>query len=336
MSAATVAESATGAPTSEPSNPASTHEPVIHVRGLCRTFGTLEAVKGLDLDIHRGEVFGLLGPNGAGKSTTFRMLLGLLAPTSGVARVLDLEMPRQSEALRPLVGYMPQHFSLYGDLSVEENLDFVAEVFGLGDGRRERVEAVMSEYELLERCQQRAATLSGGWKQRLALAAATIHRPELLFLDEPTAGVDPERRRIFWQKLFELAAGGMTIIVSTHYMDEATRCHRLAMVRDGQLAALGTPVDLVEALRHRSLEVSGEDPATLLPWLQAQTQVASVAQLGTRVHVLLTPDAPPAATLGPELERWLRSQGYPAATVRVAEPNLEDVFVALTQGENFG
>lgn len=311
--------------------------PVIRVSSLKRFFGPLKAVDGIDLDVWEGEVFGLLGPNGAGKSTLFRMLLGLLAPTSGEARVLELEMPRQAEALRPMAGYMPQRFSLYEDLSVEENLEFIAQIFGLDrHQRRRRIEASLEEHGLGERRRQRPATLSGGWKQRLALAAATLHRPRLLFLDEPTAGVDPDRRRMFWQKLFELAAGGMTILVSTHYMDEAIRCHRLAMMRDGRRAALGTPTDLTRALDGRVIEVLGAAPARVIPLLEGQPPVASVTQLGNQIHVLLKAGGRKAEALLPEMAGHLAAYGLQDVRLAPSEPNLEDVFVALTLGESFG
>ena len=206
--------------------------PVIRVEGLSRRFGTLEAVRSMDLLIRRGEVFGFLGPNGAGKSTLIRMLVGLLAPSDGTAEVLGHSLPRESESLRSHIGYMTQRFSLYEDLTVEENLDFAARIFSIRRQKRKaRIETILEEYALTERRAQRAATLSGGWKQRLSLAVATVHDPELLVLDEPTAGVDPESRRTFWEKLFELAARGTTILVSTHYMDEAERCHRLCMMK---------------------------------------------------------------------------------------------------------
>ena len=213
----------------------SSREAVIEAKGVTRRFGRMLAVDAVDLRVYQGEVFGFLGPNGAGKSTLIRMLTGLLSPTAGKVEVLGLEIPRQAETLKPLVGYMTQRFSLYEDLTVLENLQFAAEIFGLAPATRwQRLSAALAEHGLEARSGQRVGSLSGGWKQRLALAVATIHRPPLLILDEPTAGVDPERRREFWEKLFELAAIGTTVLVSTHYMDEAVRCHRLAMLRDGR------------------------------------------------------------------------------------------------------
>jgi ABC-2 type transport system ATP-binding protein len=314
--------------------PEETPETVIQARDLTRRFGTLVAVDGLDLDVHRGEVFGFLGPNGAGKSTTIRMLVGLLAPSSGSVRVLGLDMPGGAERLRNQVGYMTQKFSLYDELTVEENLDFAAEIFGLGRSRRRaRVGAMLAEHELEPRRRQRSGTLSGGWKQRLALAVATIHEPELLLLDEPTAGVDPDNRRRFWERLFDLAAEGTTILVSTHYMDEAVRCHRLGMVRQGRLAAVGTPTSLTAALEGRVVEIAAEPTEDAVRALSQRPEVASATQLGDRVHALLAADGPTAAAMVPRLREDLAQAGFRDLVVEVARPNLEDVFVALLQGE---
>ncbi len=309
-------------------------EPVIEARGLTRRFGNITAVDGLDLEVHRGEVFGFLGPNGAGKSTSIRMLVGLLAPSAGTARVLGFTMPDDVEELRTRVGYMTQKFSLYDDLSVAENLEFAAEIFGLDRRRqRQRIEAVIEEYGLGDRRGQRPATLSGGWKQRLALAVATVHEPELLFLDEPTAGVDPDSRRLFWEKLFKLAAAGTTILVSTHYMDEAVRCHRICVIRDGQRAALGRPADFIQALDGRVVELWGEPTNVLMEALRRHGDIASAAQLGTRVHALLAPDAPQAGEALTRIVAELRAEGLERPGGVVARPNLEDALVALTRGE---
>jgi len=308
---------------------------VIEVRGLTRRFGQLTAVDGLDLDVYRGEVFGFLGPNGAGKSTSIRMLVGLLSPSAGSAKVLGFSMPEDVEELRPRVGYMTQKFSLYEDLSVVENLQFAAEIFGLGRRRqRQRIEEVIEQYGLGDRRRQRPATLSGGWKQRLALAVATVHEPELLFLDEPTAGVDPDTRRLFWDELFALAAAGTTILVSTHYMDEAVRCHRLCVIREGKRAALGRPSQLTEALAGRIVELWGRPTGVLMDALRRNPAVASAAQLGSRIHALLSPDGPEAEDELARLVATLESAGVEQPGGEVAEPNLEDVLVALTRGES--
>ena len=318
----------------ETGEPPEDQEVVIRARALSKSFGTVEAVRELDLEIHRGEIFGFLGPNGAGKSTTIRMLVGLMMPTSGTCHVLGCDLPGESEALRPKVGYMTQRFSLYTDLTVEENLDFAAEIFGIQRRvRKARVQEVMDEYELGPRRRQLPSQLSGGWRQRLALATATIHRPELLVLDEPTAGVDPDSRRIFWGKLFELTDGGTTILVSTHYMDEAVRCHRLGIIRDGRRVALATPTELVDAIEPRVLEFSGRPTHDVVRALQEDPSVASVIQLGHRAHVLLREDAgersAQAQTIAARLaERGLRIRGG------AAEAHLEDALIALSRGEH--
>jgi ABC-2 type transport system ATP-binding protein len=305
-------------------------EPVIQARGLRRLFGKVEAVRGVDLQVNAGEVFGFLGPNGAGKSTLIRMLTGLLPPSAGEVKVLGLDIPKQAEALKPLVGYMTQRFSLYEDLTVAENLHFAAQIFALsGKQRRERIQAAFEDYGLSERAKQRAGSLSGGWKQRLALAVATLHRPQLLILDEPTAGVDPERRRAFWEKLFELAAGGVSILVSTHYMDEAVRCHRLAMVVDGRVVGLGSPRELVAELQGRVLELASPDPEPAIAMLRQMADVASVTQLGNRVHLLLRESAVDSAGCLERLQQALTRLGGGDHQLTPCEATLEDVFVAL-------
>ena len=307
-------------------------EVVIQARGLCRTFGEIQAVRGLDLDVNRGEIFGFLGPNGAGKSTTIRMLVGLMAPTSGSCRVLGLEMPKRAEELRSRVGYMTQRFSLYTDLTVEENLDFAGEIFGLETARRRRrIEKIMEEFDLTERRRQLPAKLSGGWRQRLALAVATLHEPELLVLDEPTAGVDPDSRRVFWEKLFQLADGGTTILVSTHYMDEAVRCHRLCVIRDGVRVALATPEQLVAAVEPRVLEFSGRPSLPIVRALQADSDVASVVQLGHRVHVLLQETAGDREVVVRDLASRLKKLGLDVEGV-IADAHLEDALIVLSRG----
>lgn len=220
----------------------SSPEAVIRARGLTKRFGSLTAVDGLDLAVDRAEVFGFLGPNGCGKSTTIRMLCGLLLPSAGEIEVLGYRIPEDAEALKRRIGYMTQKFSLYEDLSVMENLDFLATVQGL-DRRaaRQRIEELLERYWLADRRKQLAGTLSGGQKQRLALAGAVLHKPDLLLLDEPTSAVDPQSRREFWDSLFELAEAGTTLLVSTHYMDEAERCTRLGILDAGRLVADGSP-----------------------------------------------------------------------------------------------
>ena len=227
----------------------------VETRGLRKTFGDLVAVEGLDLTIRKGEVFGLLGPNGSGKTTTIRMLCGLMTPTAGSASVVGYDVTRESEQIRRKIGYMSQRFGLYDDLTVDENLRFYAWIYGLrGSARTQRVEEQLADLSLVPRRHQLAGTLSGGWKQRLALACATAHRPAMLFLDEPTAGVDPASRRLFWQWIYTLARQGTTILVTTHYMDEAERCERLAFLSRGRLIAVGTVDEVTRQFDQPTIE----------------------------------------------------------------------------------
>jgi len=308
-------------------------EPVIRASGLVRRFGERTAVDHVDLEVRRGEIFGCLGPNGSGKSTLMRMLLGLLVPSAGRAEVLGHAIPEEAERLRPVVGYMTQRFSLYEELTVEENLDFCGEVFGLrSDERRVRVEQAIAREALTPYRRIRAGALSGGWKQRLALAASALHAPELLVLDEPTAGVDPQSRRVFWERLFALAGEGTTVFVSTHYMDEAIRCHRLLVMTEGRRAALGTPTQLLEPLAQRCLDLWPADPERAVAELARSPAVLSPTQLGDRVHALLRSDAQPASALQGELVAMLARAGI-SARAEPAAPTLEDVFVAILSGE---
>ncbi len=232
-----------------------TDDAAIHAEGLRKTFGELVAVDGLDLTVHRGEVFGLLGPNGSGKTTTIRMLTGLMAPGGGWATVDGVNVTTSPEQVRRRIGYMSQRFGLYDDLTVEENIRFYASVYGLrGRRRADRISELVAELGFGERLRQMAGTLSGGWKQRLALACATAHRPRVLFLDEPTAGVDPAARRQFWDLIYDFARQGITIMVTTHYMDEAERCHRLAFLSRGHLIAVGTAQEVRDQFRQPSIE----------------------------------------------------------------------------------
>jgi ABC-2 type transport system ATP-binding protein len=300
----------------------------IEAHGLTRRFGAQTAVDGVDLAIPSARIHGFLGPNGSGKTTTIRMLCGLLTPSDGSAQVLGLRVPDEAERLRREIGYMTQRFSLYEDLSVRENLDFVAEVHSLPDpARRRRVDDLLGEYRLDARADQRAGTLSGGQRQRLALAATLVHEPRLLFLDEPTSAVDPQSRREFWESLFQLVDRGATILVSTHYMDEAERCHGLSILHEGTLVAHGAPRDLAAGIDAVVVEIEAEDVRAARSALDAVPQVLSVAQLGTRLHALVAPDAPDPDTL---LRRALDAAGV-AAGVELAPASLEDVFVASTR-----
>ncbi len=300
----------------------------IMARGLSKQFGNLTAVNKLDLDVPRAKIYGFLGPNGSGKSTTIRMLCGLMAPTAGGARVLGLDVREDAAALRPRIGYMTQKFSLYGDLTVEENLQFMAGVYVYRRAARNtRIAALLDYYDLVAQRRQYAGTLSGGQKQRLALAAAVLHNPELLMLDEPTSAVDPKSRRDFWAKLFELAQSGTTILVSTHYMDEAERCHRLAILDRGTKVADGTPKELQARTGMSIVEVLADDPQRAHDVLHALPEVASVTQLGVRLRVLLPDTVDEPLKL---LQRALDKTGI-AADSAIVTASLEDVFVAVTR-----
>jgi ABC-2 type transport system ATP-binding protein len=300
----------------------------IETRGLTRRFGERVAVDRLDLRVPRARVSGFLGPNGSGKSTTMRMLCGLLTPSAGEASVLGLEMPRDAETLRARLGYMTQRFSLYEDLSVRENLEFLAAIQRLpGERRRARIAALLDEFGLTKRSGQLAGTLSGGQRQRLALAGAILHEPELLVLDEPTSAVDPQSRRDFWEALFDLAERGVTILVSTHFMDEAERCHELAILDRGRLVAAGPPQRLLAELGDAVLEVETEQPRAARECLERHPAVRGTAQLGSRLRVLADPAlAEPARALA----AWLGAAGV-SAEARPAPASLEDVFVAATR-----
>ena len=297
---------------------------------LSRHFGSVVAVDSIDLKIPRGRIFGFLGPNGSGKSTTIRMLCGLLSPTSGGVSVLGYRLPVEAELLRENIGYMTQRFSLYEDLTVLENLEFVAQIYGLGASRaKARIAENSDEFDLAPLHRRRAGTLSGGQKQRLALAAVTLHRPKLLLLDEPTSAVDPQSRRDFWDTLFELASAGTTILVSTHFMDEAERCHELAILDQGRLVASGTPTDLGRNIGTHVLEVQTDHPNRVRQSIAEEPGVLAVTQLGSRLRVMM-------AQIQPEPESRLRlllSDVDAGAQVQQVRANLEDVFVVAT---NFG
>jgi ABC-2 type transport system ATP-binding protein len=298
----------------------------IRARGLVKRFGALTAVDHVDLSVPRAHVYGFLGPNGSGKSTTIRMLCGLLTPTAGDIEVLGLKIPEEAEALRLRIGYMTQKFALFEDLTVRENLEFLAAVLGVPKAEsRRRIEELLVQYNFADRQKQFAGTMSGGQKQRLALAGTVIHKPELLFLDEPTSAVDPESRRDFWEKLFDLADAGTTLLVSTHYMDEAERCHRIAILDRGRLVADGTPGELTAALAGRSLVVHATQPRRAQQVLTKVPGVLSVAQIGNSLRVLCT-DRDAAG----ERIRAALGQAGMEAEVETGSPNLEDVFVAST------
>ena len=299
----------------------------IEARGLSKHFGDVRAVSSLDLDVPRGQIYGFLGPNGSGKSTTIRMLCGLLTPTEGSAMVLGTAVPEDAKSLRPRIGYMTQKFSLFGDMTVFENLQFIAEIYSYpAADRNARIQELLEKYDLEDQRQQMAGTMSGGQRQRLGLACAVLHHPELLLLDEPTSAVDPQSRRDFWSNLFRLAQGGTTILVSTHYMDEAERCHRLAILDRGVKVADGTPQDLQKQTRMHIIEVVAHDPYAAQAAIQPITEVASVTQLGVRLRVLIPQSIEDPVAL---IEQALRRQNVDACTTTTTA-TLEDVFVAVT------
>jgi ABC-2 type transport system ATP-binding protein len=301
-------------------------ETAIHARGLSKRFGHVVAVDGLDLTVRRREVYGFLGPNGSGKSTTIRMLCGLLNPTAGDIDVLGHRIPRDAEALKRHIGYMTQKFSLYEDLTVDENLAFLAAVHDVPRAKaRQRIDELVERFWLDAQRKQLAGTLSGGQKQRLALAGTVLHKPDLLFLDEPTSAVDPQSRREFWDSLFELADQGTTLLVSTHYMDEAERCTRLAILDRGRIVADGTPHELLAGLPGRTWLVTTREVRRAQNALRNLRGVVAAAQIGTSLRVLGLADG----DLKERIDARLREVNV-AGTVEATAPNLEDVFVAAT------
>jgi ABC-2 type transport system ATP-binding protein len=296
----------------------------IDVHGLNKSFGTKHVVRDFSLQVRRGEIYGFLGPNGSGKTTSIRMICGLLRPDSGSGTCLGHDVIRDTAAIKREVGYMTQRFSLWEDLTIRENLEFVARMYGMKD-RKAAVATSLRDLGLEKREAQLAGTLSGGWKQRLALAACMLHQPKLLLLDEPTAGVDPKARRDFWQEIHEVAARGISVLVSTHYMDEAERCHRLAYLAYGELLATGTPEEVRHARRLHTWEVSGPGLAELSPRLEALPAVSHATAFGDTLHVTGEDEAALQAAISGFLDRkdlaW-----------RKAEPSLEDVFISLMSG----
>jgi len=300
-------------------------ELAIDVHGLNKSFGAKHVVRDFSLQVKRGEIYGFLGPNGSGKTTSIRMICGLLKPDSGSGVVLGHDVVRDTAAIKREVGYMTQRFSLWEDLTIRENLEFVARMYGMPE-RKAAVDKALQELHLFERRNQLAGELSGGWKQRLALAACMLHRPQLLLLDEPTAGVDPQARRDFWEEIHGLAARGISVLVSTHYMDEAERCHRLAYILYGQLLATGTPDELLHLFRLATWEVSGasERLAALAPRLHGRDGVSHVTAFGNTLHVTGEDEG--------ELERAIAPfRDEQGLRWREASATLEDVFIHLMQ-----
>ncbi|MGH9787985.1 MAG: ATP-binding cassette domain-containing protein [Candidatus Acidiferrales bacterium] len=301
------------------------------LEGLVKRFGDFTAVAGISLEVHSGEIFGFLGPNGAGKSTTIRMLCGLLRPTEGRATVAGFDVARQPEAVRQRIGYMSQKFSLYNDLQAAENLRFFAGLYSVPLHQvDERVHWALHMAGLEDRESAITATLAGGWKQRLALGCAVLHRPPIVFLDEPTSGVDPISRRRFWDLIHDMAAGGVTVFVTTHYMDEAEYCNRLALIDRGRIVALGTPTELKRTeMRGELLLVECQPLARALEVLEKAPGVLDAAVFGNSLHLVVEN----AAAAAPALRDHLRWQGLEATRLEPIPPSLEDVFVSLTTAQ---
>jgi ABC-2 type transport system ATP-binding protein len=298
------------------------------IEGLVKRFGSFAAVDGISLSVDRGEIFGFLGPNGAGKSTTIRMLCGILSPTAGRGSVAGFDIVAESERIRERIGYMSQRFSLYDDLTVTENIDFFGGVYGVPAGRlADRRQWILAIAGLTGRSGSLTRELSVGWKQRLALGCALVHEPEILFLDEPTSGVDPLSRREFWDLIYEEAGRGVTVFVTTHYMDEAEHCDRLGMIYGGKMVALGTPRELKD--RHGGgtlLEVRAEPLMTALAALAQAPEARDVAVFGAGLHVVAA-----EGTGEREIRAVLSRAGVEVAGIEPIAPSLEDVFVALVE-----
>ena len=301
---------------------------VIDVQGITKRFGHRTVVNNIPMQVRRGEIYGFLGPNGSGKTTFLRMLCGLLRPDGGSGRCLGFDIRSESGEIKKNIGYMTQRFSFYEDLTIEENLDFIARIYGVPE-RKAAVEKSLEQLGMTARRNQLAGTLSGGWKQRLALSACLIHEPQLLLLDEPTAGVDPKARRDFWEEIHQLAAGGLTVLITTHYMDEAERCHRLAYIAYGNLLASGSVAEVVKAAGLTTWEVTGPDLPELAEKIRGQPGVEQVVAFGTTLHV----SGRDAARLRESAGPWMTG----AYRWQQIESGLEDVFISLmeTAKDNF-
>ena len=303
-------------------------ELVVETHGLSRKFGSLVAVRDVSLAVRRGEIFGVLGPNGAGKSTTIRMLCGILDPTGGRGTVVGHDILKESELIKRRIGYMTQKFSLYEDLTVEENLRFYGGIYGIGRSEiTARVSARVEAIGLGARRKQIAGTLSGGWKQRVALACATIHAPPLLFLDEPTAGVDPVSRREFWDHIHRIAAEGTTVLVTTHYMDEAERCHRLAFIFRGETIGTGTPTEIIEKRGLTVVELETTAALTAAGALRNAPNVEEVAHFGPVLRIGFRGEKDPVTVVRGVLER----KNIPFTRADLERPSVEDVFVSMVR-----
>jgi ABC-2 type transport system ATP-binding protein len=311
-----------------PAEPArASTENAIEVRGLRKTFGDFVAVDSIDFNVGHGEIFGFLGPNGSGKTTTIRMLCGVIAPSGGGARVMGCDVVTESERVRENIGYMSQKFSLFQDLTVDENLKFYAGIYGLTDEKfAERRAYILTMADLVGRENEMTGDLSVGWKQRLALGCATIHEPKLIFLDEPTSGVDPTARRQFWELLHDLAATGVTLFVTTHYMDEATHCNRLAFIYRGSIIAEGTPAEVKgELMRDTILRVAVDNGEGALAALEGKPGIVGAYMQGAMLHVNIGERSAADA----DLASLLGGLGFGVESVEPVEPTLEDAFVHL-------
>jgi ABC-2 type transport system ATP-binding protein len=301
---------------------------VIDVQGITKRFGHRTVVNNIPMQVRRGEIYGFLGPNGSGKTTFLRMLCGLLRPDGGSGRCLGFDIRSESGEIKKNIGYMTQRFSFYEDLTIEENLDFIARIYGV-PGRKAAVEKSLERLGMTARRRQLAGTLSGGWKQRLALSACLIHEPQLLLLDEPTAGVDPKARRDFWEEIHQLAAGGLTVLITTHYMDEAERCHQLAYIAYGNLLTRGSVEEVVKTAGLTTWEAAGPDLPALAEKIRGQPGVEQVVAFGTTLHV----SGRDAARLRASVGSWMTG----AYRWQQIESGLEDVFISLmeTAKDNF-
>ena len=306
----------------------SANDLVIDVQGITKRFGNRTVVNNIPMQVRRGEIYGFLGPNGSGKTTFLRMLCGLLTPDGGSGTCLGFDIRGDSREIKRNIGYMTQRFSFYEDLTIEENLDFIAQIYGL-PARKAAVEKSLERLGMTARRRQLAGTLSGGWKQRLALSACLIHEPQLLLLDEPTAGVDPKARRDFWEEIHQLAAGGLTVLITTHYMDEAERCHRLAYIAYGNLLTRGSVEEVVKAAGLTTWEVAGPDLPALAEKIRGQPGVEQLVAFGTTMHVSGRDAAALRGSVGPWMTGAYRWQQI--------ESGLEDVFISLmeTAKDNF-
>ena len=303
----------------------------LSAHSLTKRFGDFTAVDHISFDVHQGEIFGFLGPNGAGKTTTIRMILGLLTPTEGKVEILGMDAHRETSKILPRVGYMSQRFSLYNDLTVLQNLRFYGAAYGLRNTHlKARIQNALQLADLEGREKVKTSDLSGGWRQRLALGATILHEPEIIFLDEPTAGVDPVSRRTFWDLLYHLVEQGVTIFVTTHYMDEAEHCHRLAFIQRGKIIAMGTPSQIKEQkMNSQVLEIASDNPTRIIELLRAAQQfsnlpIENVELYGSLVHVI----APPSKKLQNDIVQLLKKEGIHVENLALIEPSLEDVFIA--------